>query len=276
MDGHRGRDRTVRLSTGIATTSWEQGERGNGPPVVLLHAWGESRRVFVRLVPHLTDALWVLAPDLRGHGEADQPVAGYDLATLADDVVAFLDAVGAEAGFLVGASSGGYVAQQVAVARPDRVAGLVLSGAPRSLHGRVAPFADEVDRLVDPIEPAWLREFTLGFVPPGAVPDWYVDLLVEEGLRIPAEVWRLSLEGLGSSPAPTDVGRVSAPTLIVAGADDTVLGREESDALLRAIPGARLVRYPRAGHVVHWEQPERLARDIAAFVGEQPRGRPTP
>lgn len=276
MDGRRGRERVVRLSTGIATTCWERGERGSGPPVVLLHAWGESRRVFVRLLPHLPDTLWVLAPDLRGHGEADKPAAGYDLATLADDVVAFLDAVGAQAAFLVGASSGGYVAQQVAVARPDRVAGLVLSGSPRSLHGRVAPFADEVDRLVDPIDPAWLRDFTLGFVPPGAVPDWYVDLLVEDGLKIPAEVWRLSLDGLRRSPAPTDFGRVSAPTLIVAGADDTMLGREESEALLRAIPGARLVRYPNAGHVVHWEQPERLARDVAAFVGENPRAEPHP
>ena len=58
---------------------------------------------------------------------------------------------------LVRSSSGGYVAQQVAVDNPNRVAGLVLVGSPHSLHGRPA-FADEVERLTDPVDPTWVRE----------------------------------------------------------------------------------------------------------------------
>lgn len=64
---------------------------------------------------------------------ADKPAAGYSLADFAAaDAVAFMDAVGVSAAVLVGSSSGGYVAQQVAVTSPHRVAGLVLAGSPRS------------------------------------------------------------------------------------------------------------------------------------------------
>ncbi len=85
---------------------------------------------------------------------------------------------------LVGSSSGGYVAQQVAVDFPDRVAALVLVGSPRSLRGRPA-FADEVERLRDPVDPAWVRESLTWFPLLHDVPDWYVDARVEDGLRLP-------------------------------------------------------------------------------------------
>ena len=72
-----------------------------------------------------------MAIDQRGHGAADRPKAGYALAEFADDVVAFMDAVGLSSAVLLGSSSGGYVAQQVAVTYPSRVAGLVLVGSPQ-------------------------------------------------------------------------------------------------------------------------------------------------
>jgi len=153
--------------------------------VVLLHAWGESRGSFDRVVPLLATTSHVLAVDQRGHGDADRPRAGYSLAALAEDVVGFMDAVGLPSAVLVGSSSGGYVAQQVAAGRPDRVAGLVLVGSPRSLQGRPA-FADEVDRLSDPVDAAWVRGSLAWFPTYHPVPQWYVDDRVRDGARLPA------------------------------------------------------------------------------------------
>ena len=151
----------VRLRTGLTVPYVAQGDR-SGVPVVLLHAWGESLGSFDRLLPLLPATIHAVAMDQRGHGAADQPADGYTLVDLADDVEAFMDAAGLSAAVLVGSSSGGYVAQQVAVRSPDRVNGLVLVGSPRSLRGRPS-FADEVDRLTDPVDRAWVTASWNGF-----------------------------------------------------------------------------------------------------------------
>jgi rifampin ADP-ribosylating transferase len=217
------------------------------------------------------------ALDQRGHGDADRPRAGYSVAEFADDVVAFMDAVGLTSAVLLGSSSGGYVAQQVAVSHPHRVAGLVLVGSPRSLQGRPA-FADEVERLTDPIDAVWVRESLTWFPRFHEVPEWYIDDRVRDGAYIPAHVWRETFDGLCSAAPPTDTATITCPALIVCGERDDLLGREQEEALADAIPGSHLVVYENTGHLVLWEQPERVARDLTTFVEslEQRPRRPGP
>ncbi|WP_116451870.1 alpha/beta fold hydrolase [Blastococcus litoris] len=257
----------LRLSTGISTAVSEHGSRDGSPPLVLLHGWAGSRRSFAALLPLLPPALRTVTVDLRGHGDADKPSTGYDLPTLAGDAVAVLDALDLPRAVLVGVSSGGYVAQQVAVDAPERVAGLVLAGAPRSLRGR-PPFADELDRISDPVDPGWARAFVGGFTDLDRLPAWYVDVMVEDALRLPAAVWSASFEGLVRSRPPTDDAVITAPALVVSGARDELLAREHTAALVAAVPGAEWIEYPDTGHLVLEEQPDWLAADIAAFVAE--------
>lgn len=254
----------VRLRTGVTLAFVEQGDR-SGTPILLLHAWAESLRCFDRLSPLLPPSLRVFALDQRGHGDADKPPDGYDLETLATDVVAFLDAVGVSSVVLAGSSSGGYVAQQVAIRNPDRVAGLVLIGSPRSLHGR-PPFADEIEQLADPVDPIWVRQLLAWFPLWHDVPDWYFEDRVREAARLPANVWQTSLAGLTSSPPPIEVGTISTPTLILWGDRDELLAREDQRALAAAIPNSQFFVCEGAGHLLLWEQPERVAADITRFV----------
>ncbi len=210
-----------------------------------------------------------LAMDQRGHGDSDKPAAGYSLAGFADDVTAFLDAIGLPSAVLVGSSSGGYVAQQVAVSSPERVRGLVLVGAPRSLRGRPS-FADEVDRLRDPIERTWVEEALTWFPRFHDVPEWYIEDRVDDGVRMPARVWRQALAGLTEATPPTEAGTIDTPTLIIWGGRDELLPRVDGEALAAAIPGSRLVVYPDTGHLVLWEEPARIAADLTAFVTHLP------
>lgn len=256
--------RRVAVSTGIVMACGERGTSG-APSILLLHAWGESRASFDRLTEGLPRAWHVLAVDLRGHGQSDKPRAGYGLASLADDVLAFLDSVGVASAVVVGSSSGGYVAQQVAVAAPDRVRGLVLAGVPFSLAGR-PDFADEIDALVDPISPDWARGFVDWFAVEGEVPADYLADRVQDALAIPADVWRLSLAGLTASTPPLQSGRISSPTLAIWGDRDALIPVDHQAALVSGIPGARREVYEGVGHLVLWEQPSRLAADVTAFV----------
>lgn len=261
-----GSGRVLHLRTGLRTVVTEQGNPAREPTVLLLHAWAGSRRSFARLLRFLPSSVHAAAVDLRGHGDADRPPTGYDVATLAEDVVAALDALEVGRAVLVGASSGGYVAQQVAVTEPERVLGLVLAGSPRDLRSR-PPFADALAELTDPVDPSWVRAFTAGFTDLDVLPPWYVDLMVEDGLRLPAAIWKAAFLGLHHSRPPTELGTVSAPSLVISGAQDGLLGREHTVELVAAVPGARWLEYAGTGHLVLEEQPARLAADTMSFVG---------
>ncbi|MGY2747538.1 pimeloyl-ACP methyl ester carboxylesterase [Arthrobacter sp. UYCu723] len=254
--------RGLRLRTGIRVPCLVQGD-ADARPVLLLHPWGESRGCFDRLVPLLT-GFRVYAPDLRGQGDADKPESGYSLAEQAEDAAAILDALNVPKAFVLGSSSGGYVAQQLTVAYPERVAALVLVGSPLSLHGR-APFADEVDRLTDPIDEDWVRDSLSWYPLLHAVPAWFIEDRIRDGVRMPAHAWKGILHGLGTATPPTESGTIHAPTLILWGDHDSLLPRSDQETLAARITGTVLKVYPDAAHLVLWECPDRVASDVTAF-----------
>ncbi|VXC66214.1 hypothetical protein ARTHRO9V_90160 [Arthrobacter sp. 9V] len=203
--------RTVSLNTGISVPCFVQGNLeqtadDGDAPLLLLHAWGESWRSFDRVIALLPTSV-IVAPDLRGHGEADKPESGYALSEVAEDVVALLDALGIKRAHVVGSSSGGYVAQQLAVTHPDLVASLTLVGAPLTLHGKPA-FASEVEQLTDPISESWMRESLAWYRMLHAVPTSYIEDRVQDGLSMPASIWKASLRGFYEAVPPTETGDI--------------------------------------------------------------------
>jgi pimeloyl-ACP methyl ester carboxylesterase len=255
---------TVSLRTGITVRKEESGS-GPAPPVLLLHAWAESLHVFDRLRPLLATTVHIVTFDQRGHGDSEKPEAGYDLPSMAEDAVALLEALALPPVVVVGTSSGGYVAQQIAVSHPDRVAGLVLVGAPASLQGR-PPFIDEVARLSDPIDPAWVRESLAWFPRYHDIPGWYLDDRVRDGVSCPARAWLGTMLGLVEAVPPIERGTIEVPTTIVWGDRDSLLPAEDADRLHTAIPGSELVLLPDTGHLVLWEQPEPVASEVTAMI----------
>ncbi len=265
--------RTVSLSTGISVPCFVQGNLeqtadDGGAPLLLLHAWGESWRSFDRLIAALPTFV-IVAPDLRGHGDADKPDSGYALSEIVGDVVALLDALGVIQAHVLGSSSGGYVAQQLAVTHPDLVASLTLVGAPLSLHGKPA-FADELERLKDPISENWVRQSFSWYRLLHAVPTSYIEDRVQDGLAMPASIWKASLRGFYEAVPPTETGNVSVPTLMLWGAHDHLVPRQHQETLAGRIKGARLKIYEDTGHLVLWECPERVAEDVTSFLRELP------
>ena len=260
---------TTRLSTGLRVHYAEQGDR-TGEAIVFLHAYVDSWFWFSRVLPLLAPEYHAFAPDQRGHGDSERPECCYTVDDFAADVDAFMDAVGVDEATLVGHSSGGMIAQRVALSYPHRVSRLVLIGSPITLlnNEAVTGFGEEVRALEDPIPPEFVREFVASTIH-HPVPEEFLAGVVSESLKVPARVWRDYWEGVLLTVDDTArLGEIMAPTLILWGERDDLLPREEQERRAATIPDATLKVYPDTGHAVAGERPEWVVRDLEAFMRE--------
>jgi pimeloyl-ACP methyl ester carboxylesterase len=105
-------------------------EAGEGDPVLLLHGWPQSNRLWHRVIPGLEPRFHLLAPDLRGFGETEAPGSGYDGETFARDQVALLDALGIERVKVIGHDWGGWTAMLLGLEYPERFERMIVINAP--------------------------------------------------------------------------------------------------------------------------------------------------
>ena len=258
---------TVSLSTDVTLHYAECGDR-MGEAIVFLHAYTDSWFAFSRVLNLLSPSYHAFAPDKRGHGDSDKPECCYTVDDFAADVDAFMDAVGVEEATLVGQSSGGLIAQRVALSYPDCVSRLVLIGSPITLlhNEALIELGEEMLALEDPIPPGFVREFVESTIY-HPVPEEFVAGVVSECLKVPARVWRDYWKGVLLTVDDTArLGEIGAPTLILWGEEDALLPREEQERRAAAIPDATFRVYPDTGHAVAGERPEWVVRDLEAFM----------
>jgi 3-oxoadipate enol-lactonase len=247
-------------------------ERGQGPPLLLVHGLAYCRLGWGPAAERLSAGHRVISFDNRGVGESDAPRGPYTVAGLASDAIAVLDAAGVDKAHVVGMSLGSLVAQTLAVSAPERVDRLVLVG---STPG--GWFSYPIPRpflLILLQAPALERENLLRrLVENGLSPRTRAErpALVEEILCYR----RQSSPSLGawlsqaSAGALFGFGRarpITAPTLVVHGADDAVIDPRNARLLARAIPGAQLEVFEDAGHLLFWEQSDRFVETVERFL----------
>lgn len=184
------------------------------------------------------------------------------------DAVLLLDALAVERAVVAGHSASCLVARRVAIDHPERVSGLVLEASPTTLRGDpgLTSFVESVlSDLRDPVDLAFARAWVTD-TSSEEVPKKLVDQLVDELLKLPAHVWRAMFAELLRYDDMTEIGKISAPTLLVWGDEDTLVGRAMQEALREHIRGAELIVYHGVGHTPRWEDPTRFAADVAALV----------
>ena len=257
----------VQLATGPRLRYAEQGDP-EGEAIIFLHAYADSWFSYGRILPLLAREYHAFAPDQRGHGESDKPECCYTADDYASDVDAFMEAVGIEAATLVGDSSGGLIAQRVALDYPHRVSRLVLIGSPTTLvnNAAVLAWSESLSTLQDPIPPEFVRNLAESIIH-DPVPEEFLERAVSESLKVPARVWRDYWEGVVLTVDDTARYReIVAPTLILWGEQDALLPRAEQEQRAAAIPEATFRVYPETGHLAHWVRPEWVVRDLETFM----------
>ncbi len=258
----------IKVDTGMTLQYVVQGDP-KGPVVVLLHGAGDSWHSWELVLPHLPKTLRVYAVTLRGHGLSDHPAAGYARADFAADVTSFLRMLDLRDVTVVGHSLGSFVAQVVATNDVEgRLSRLVLVG---SGPGRApdpnapSPVSAYFASVRDPIDYRFARDFQAGtaFTP---LPPAFLETMIAEVQRVPAAMFHELAKGSADPRHLEKLSRIKARTLLLWGDKDAMFSKSDQDDLLKIIPGSRLIPYPDTGHALHWECPERFARDLSAFM----------
>lgn len=253
---------------------------GGGLPLLLLHGFPLDHAMWAAQEP-LAEHGRLVVPDQRGFGASPGP-GPTSMEELADDAAALLAALHCGPAVVCGLSMGGYVAQHLAVRHPGRVAALVLADTkleadtPEARAARV-DLAGKVGRLgqgivADAMVPRLLATSAESRAAAGRSD-------VEAALRAaimrqPVATIQAALTALGGRPDMTAAMRpVRVPTLLVVGAEDAITPPACMEAALDAMPHARLLVIPRAGHMAPLETPDVFNRALLEFLAEERVGR---
>jgi pimeloyl-ACP methyl ester carboxylesterase len=263
--------KSIELRTGVRLEYVEQGEV-RGLPVIFLHGLSDSWRSFELLLPYLPASIHAFALSQRGHGDSRRPQSGYRVGDFAADVAAFIDAQQIESAVIVGHSMGSFIAQRFALDYPERTRGLVLLGSCTTLQDNpaVAEFRDALAKFEKAVDFGFALEFQQSTLAQ-AIPPSFLVTVVQESLKVPAQVWKAALEGLFEEDFSNPTNSVNAPTLIVWGDRDAFFPASEQQALTASIAGSQLLIYENAGHALHWEEPRRVAADLLRFIEGLPQ-----
>ena len=178
---------------------------GEGIPIVLIHGNGEDHTIFQTEIGQLTAAGYkVYAPDSRGHG-ANNPVAEYHYTDMADDIYAFIRAMGLRRPALYGHSDGGIIGLLLEIRHPGMLGILAVSGTNLSPAGLIPSFVDEYSSINQ------------------QHPDPLITLMLTEP--------RITTEELRT---------IRIPVLVTAGEHDLIL-RSETEKIAGAISGAEMI-----------------------------------
>ncbi len=241
---------------------WER--RGDGPALLLIQGLGYARWGWEPVLDGLARSFDAIVYDNRGIGESDAPAGPYTAAELAQDAAQVLDEAGVEKAHVVGTSLGGMIAQELALARPERVDRLVLActtpGGPRAF-----PMPQRTVDLM--LARATLREYVANALEPADRPDLVARILEHrERTAQGFEAWAAQAAAGAAFDASDRLGGLTAPTLVQHGDGDVVVDPRNSELLVELIPHARLERYRGCGHLFFWQEPERFVLELEEFL----------
>jgi len=248
---------------------------GSGPPLVLLHGWSMTGRVFSGLQEALP-GVQSFAVDLPGHGRSVAP-APFDLAGLASPVVELFERRDLRGAVLLGWSLGGMLALALEPRLRSRLAGLVLVGTtpkfvsgPDWEHGLPATRVRVMQRDLQRRYLATMEGFFRDMFAPGEVEPAQVRQIARRvagaELLPPEAVAAGGLNLLKQLDLRPGLGTLTTPALVLHGEQDTIIPAGAGRVLAESLPQARLELFPDCGHAPFLTRPGAFAEALSSFL----------
>jgi pimeloyl-ACP methyl ester carboxylesterase len=244
---------------------------GEGPPLVFVHGAGEDGRVWQPQLAALADEFTVVAWDEPGTGRSSDVPAGFGLADYAGCLAAVIEALSLGPAHVAGLSWGGTVVQELYRRRPALVATLILADTYAGWKGSLPE--EERRARVDGMRrmlaaPADEFDFTLGGLFAREPPEEFSALLEEIAADVRRETLWTVLRAMADADQRDLLPRISVPTLLIWGELDARSPLSVARQFEQAIPDARLVVIPDAGHMSNLEDPGSFNDAVRMFCRE--------
>ncbi len=255
---------TTPVSINISHT-----DDGHGLPLVFLHGYPLSRGAWQKQIDALRSSYRVIAPDLRGFGDSDTQPGPTTMSQFAADVHDLLQQLTTGPVVLIGHSMGGYVALAFARQFPEMLCGLVLVGTkagPDTAEGAAGRRAAAEKVKAEGVQV--VVEAMAHKMPAAANKDANMIGQVR-GFMAQARPEGVigALLGMAERPDATALlAQIAVPTLVITGANDTLIPPKESETLAHAIRGAQLKVIPHAGHLVAFERSDEFNHALKEWL----------
>jgi pimeloyl-ACP methyl ester carboxylesterase len=248
-------------------------EHGRGEPLVLVPGFGTGLWIWYRQVPAFAERFRTIIFDPRGVARSPAADAPFTMRDLAEDLAALLEGLKVERAHVLGASFGGFVAQEFALAHPDRTRSLVLCCTSYGGAGHVPPAPETLAAIASTkglntqqrVRENWALAFSPRFAAAHPAEVERVIRLRAEN-NVPERLYLRQLQAAVAFDAAARVGRVKVPTLVITGDADRIVPRENSVNLAAAIPGARLRIVEGGSHAFFIERADEFNRAVVEFV----------
>jgi pimeloyl-ACP methyl ester carboxylesterase len=224
--------------------------KGGGDPVLLVHGGTSKAETWGNQVSVLMRNHEVVLGESRGHGRSTRSGKPYSYQLMADDWVGLLDFLKIDKVALVGWSDGAIIGLDIAMRRPERLTRLWEYGTNTQASGLKSSFFS--DLVV--AEAAALQRKDYERLSP--TPNDYGAF--EAAIT---EMWKTQPNYM-----PSDLARITTPTMIVDGQYEEAIEREHTEEIAREIPGARLLIMPDVSHWGHWQDPLLYNRELTTFL----------
>lgn len=235
-----------------AVNTWYD-EHGAGPPLVLLHGGLVDARFFAPNLGPLAERFHVYTPERRGHGHTPDVAGPITYQLMADDTIAFLEAVVDEAADLVGHSDGAVVALLVAMQRPELVKRLVMISGGFNKRGEAMPDMEwNVDQMAAFLGPAY------GEVSPDGI-DHFKVVATKIG----------EMAAVEPNLQAADLATVTRRALVMF-SDDDLMTLTHAVEMYDALPNAELAIVPGTSHFLTQEKPHLVNALILDFLTNDP------
>lgn len=246
-------------------------DAGRGAPVVFVHAFPLSRRMWEPQIDWLKEGFRAIAYDIRGFGQSEVGDGQYTMELFAEDLIALLDHLKIEKAVLCGLSMGGYIVLRAAEKNPDRVSGLILADTKAEadtnearLKRAAAVKAVKKDGAAAFAETFARTVFTPRTLSAGSPVVETVKAVIRS--TSPLGICGALLAMAGRTDAAAFLPTISVPTLILVGEHDALTPPANAKALRNAIPGSELKILPEAAHLSSLENPAVFNQHLLDFL----------